>query len=232
VAIALLLTSVFFQFNHYSHLHGNVGQVEILQEELAMKEGELAEMKSAMGSETRELQEKLDTLQTQLVAAQERLLEEDGEREEAEELLLVEQQKNHEGNEIAVTEKILKDGDKKAMRKNIRGKDDAVLARAKSSKMMHTRTKAELEVTGVGYRPQDQTNGPLERIEMEALYDTLPVGDPDMGTWKQGFNLRVEPEMLDRQNGTLNVFVVPHSHNDPGNSPCKILVISVHLGGP
>jgi meiotically up-regulated gene 157 (Mug157) protein len=121
VVISLAFTSVLFQFNHYSQLHGNVGQIEILQEEISMKEGEMAEMKSAARSKTHEFRERLDALQAELVTVQERLLETDGEREEAEELLRAEQQKNHarriaEGANIGAKAGFIEsDGDKKAV---------------------------------------------------------------------------------------------------------------------
>lgn len=50
-------------------------------------------------------------------------------------------------------------------------------------------------------------------IKMEQIYDQIPFDNPDGGVWKQGWNLEPSPEDLQTK---LNVFVVPHSHNDPG----------------
>lgn len=43
------------------------------------------------------------------------------------------------------------------------------------------------------------------------VYDFLPFDNPDGGPWKQGW--RVQREKIEEH---LDVFVVPHSHNDPG----------------
>jgi len=55
-------------------------------------------------------------------------------------------------------------------------------------------------------------NGPVT-VDMEQVYDAMDVGDPDGGAWKQGWDVKYGPEMTDN---VLNVFLVPHSHNDPG----------------
>lgn len=43
------------------------------------------------------------------------------------------------------------------------------------------------------------------------VYDLLPFDNPDGGPWKQGWRVQ-----RDKQEDHLDVFVVPHSHNDPG----------------
>lgn len=46
------------------------------------------------------------------------------------------------------------------------------------------------------------------------VYDLLPFDNPDGGAWKQGFDISYRGDEWAEQ--PLELFLVPHSHNDPG----------------
>lgn len=50
-------------------------------------------------------------------------------------------------------------------------------------------------------------------IDMRELNQKLPFDNPDGGVWTQGWN--VQPQTVDKDH-PLKIFVVPHSHCDPG----------------
>ncbi|XP_076439232.1 alpha-mannosidase 2x-like [Babylonia areolata] len=51
-------------------------------------------------------------------------------------------------------------------------------------------------------------------INMQQVVDSLPFDNPDGGAWKQGWEVTYDAHQW--QDKTLKIFVVPHSHCDPG----------------
>lgn len=55
----------------------------------------------------------------------------------------------------------------------------------------------------------------VTEINMYDVYDSLPFDNVDGGVWKQGFALTADDAKYTKEK-PLKVFLVPHSHNDPG----------------
>ncbi|XP_015768744.1 PREDICTED: alpha-mannosidase 2-like [Acropora digitifera] len=57
-------------------------------------------------------------------------------------------------------------------------------------------------------------SGKSANVKMLDMFDIMPFDNIDGGAWKQGWDVQYDDKSFDEE--PLNVFVVPHSHNDPG----------------
>lgn len=62
--------------------------------------------------------------------------------------------------------------------------------------------------------PEYGTSGAAVDLTTKDLYEKIEFSDVDGGPWKQGWRVSYKGDEWDSEK--LKVFVVPHSHNDPG----------------
>ncbi|EFH65509.1 predicted protein [Arabidopsis lyrata subsp. lyrata] len=67
----------------------------------------------------------------------------------------------------------------------------------------------------INRRPlNDSNSGAVVDITTKDLYDRIEFLDADGGPWKQGWRVTYKGDEWEKEK--LKIFVVPHSHNDPG----------------
>ena len=67
-------------------------------------------------------------------------------------------------------------------------------------------------------------------IQMDDVYDKIKFQNIDGGVWKQGWEIRYDANEVVKPENKLRVFVMPHSHNDPGIYRAKFIYnIKIHF---
>lgn len=65
-----------------------------------------------------------------------------------------------------------------------------------------------------GCRKAEEIKDGADGVQLLDVYDLLPFDNPDGGAWKQGFDISYRGDEWAEH--PLELFLVPHSHNDPG----------------
>ncbi|XP_037548390.1 alpha-mannosidase 2 [Nematolebias whitei] len=65
-----------------------------------------------------------------------------------------------------------------------------------------------------GCQSAEEMKADAAGVQLLDVYDLLPFDNPDGGVWKQGFDIKYDGDEWAEQ--PLELFLVPHSHNDPG----------------
>uniref|UniRef100_A0A1A8C1Y5 Alpha-mannosidase n=1 Tax=Nothobranchius kadleci TaxID=1051664 RepID=A0A1A8C1Y5_NOTKA len=88
---------------------------------------------------------------------------------------------------------------------------DSLLHKRSNSSLDSSHRRVELLP---GCRIAEDMKGSADGVQLLDVYDLLPFDNPDGGVWKQGFEISYRGDEWAEH--PLELFLVPHSHNDPG----------------